>query len=236
MFGIFKKRQSILDSGLLQGFTDHHSHLLPGVDDGFQTAEDTLEALHAMEQAGVAEVWFTPHIMEDVPNDTADLRRHFDEFKASYTGGIKLNLAAENMMDNVFAIRWEERDLLMIADKHPLVETSYFRAPLEMRGLIGEMLNAGLSPILAHPERYKYMEQSDYEELKQIGVLFQMNLGSIAGCYSKHTKERAEWLLTNGFYDLMGSDIHNLRFYNHSITTPLSMKIIDKLREIGNRL
>ena len=178
MFGIFSRKKSILESGLLDGFTDHHSHLLPGVDDGFQTADLTLEALRTMEQAGVADVWLTPHIME----------------------------------------------------------TSYFRAPIEMRGLIGEMLNAGLHPILAHPERYKYMEQSDYEELKQLGLLFQLNLGSIAGCYSKHTKEKAEWLLENGYYDLMGSDIHNLRFYNHTINEPLPKKVIEAMRQIPNQL
>lgn len=105
-----------------------------------------------------------------------------------------------------------------------------------MRGLIGEMLNAGLRPILAHPERYKYMEQSDYEELKQLGLLFQLNLGSIAGCYSKHTKEKAEWLLENGYYDLMGSDIHNLRFYNHTINEPLPKKVIEAMRQIPNQL
>lgn len=236
MFGIFTKKQSILDSGLLQGFVDHHSHLLPGVDDGFQTVDDTLEALRTMESYGVAEVWFTPHIMEDVPNVTSTLRQHFSEFQSAYDGGISLHLAAENMMDGVLTERWQQRDLLLVADRHPLVETSYFRAPIDMEGLIGEMLNAGLRPILAHPERYKYMEQTDYEDLKGKGVLFQLNLGSIAGCYSKHTKERAEWLLANGYYDLMGSDIHNLRFYNHSVTTPLPKKVIEQLRQIKNRL
>ena len=71
MFGIFSRKKSILESGLLDGFTDHHSHLLPGVDDGFQTADLTLEALRTMEQAGVADVWLTPHIMEDVPNNAS---------------------------------------------------------------------------------------------------------------------------------------------------------------------
>ena len=236
MFGLFSKKQSILDSGLLQGFTDHHSHLLPGVDDGFQTATDTLEALRVMEDAGVADVWLTPHIMEDVPNTVEGLKKRFNEFSAEYNGGVRLHLAAENMMDGIFTERWKQRDILMLGDASPLIETSYFRAPIEMRGLIGEMLNAGLRPILAHPERYKYMEQSDYEELKQSGVLFQLNLGSSAGCYSKHTKEKAEWLLSNGFYDLMGSDIHNLRFYNHTVNEPLRQKIIDAMRQIPNQL
>lgn len=80
MFGIFSRKKSILESGLLDGFTDHHSHLLPGVDDGFQTADLTLEALRTMEQAGVADVWLTPHIMEDVPNTVGALKQRFEEF------------------------------------------------------------------------------------------------------------------------------------------------------------
>ncbi len=226
----------MLDSGLLQGFTDHHSHLLPGVDDGFQTAESSLEALDCMEKFGVAEIWLTPHIMEDVPNATAALKQHFQEFSAAYEGSIRLNQAAENMMDSLFVERWEARDLLMLSGNHPLIETSYFRPPMEMKGLIGEMLNNGTTPILAHPERYKYMEQSDYEELKSLGLIFQLNLGSIAGSYSPTTKEKAEWLLEKGFYDLMGSDIHNLPFYLHTVNTPLSKKVIDRLRLIPNQL
>ena len=72
--------------------------------------------------------------------------------------------------------------------------------------------------------------------VKQLGLLFQLNLGSIAGCYSKHTKEKAEWLLENGYYDLMGSDIHNLRFYNHTINEPLPKKVIEAMRQIPNQL
>ncbi len=233
---IFSRKISMLDSGLLQGFTDHHSHLLPGVDDGFETAESSLEALDFMQQAGVAEIWLTPHIMEDVPNRTADLKQRFGEFEAAYTGGIVLNQAAENMMDSLFNQRWEARDILLLNGNHPLIETSYFRPPMEMQGLIGEMLNSGFRPILAHPERYKYMEQSDYDELKELGIIFQLNLGSIAGSYSPATKEKAEWLLQKGYYNLMGSDIHNLSFYQHTVSTPLSKKTIDRMRQIPNHL
>ena len=111
MFGIFSRKKSILESGLLDGFTDHHSHLLPGVDDGFQTADLTLEALRTMEQAGVADVWLTPHIMEDVPNTVGALKQRFEEFSATYNGSVRLHLAAENMMDGIFAERWRQRDI-----------------------------------------------------------------------------------------------------------------------------
>ena len=91
-----------MDSGLLEGFRDCHSHLLPGVDDGVQETVETLQVLGIWEQAGVSEVWLTPHIMEDIPNEPVMLRDKFEEVTAFYTGDVKLHLAAEHMMDGLF--------------------------------------------------------------------------------------------------------------------------------------
>ena len=94
--GLFRKqRTSLSDSGVLNGLCDCHSHLLPGVDDGVATIEQSLEVLAYLESQGVAEVWCTPHVMEDVPNETDALRARFAELQDAYKGPIKLNLAAE---------------------------------------------------------------------------------------------------------------------------------------------
>ncbi|MDD6868973.1 MAG: capsular biosynthesis protein [bacterium] len=236
MLGFFSRKTTILDSGLLQGFTDHHSHLLPGVDDGMRSKEETLEALDYMERVGVKEVWFTPHVMEDVPNTPLLLSQCFSSFKNDYKGGIKLNLAAENMIDNLLVERWTKREMLELSPKHYLVETSYFRASHELKGVIGEMVNADCVPVLAHPERYRYMTDDDYHYYKSLGVKFQLNLGSIVGLYSEYTKQRAEQLLKKGLYNLIGSDIHNLHFYEKSITTPLAVSVVELLKNIPNKL
>lgn len=94
----FSRKYSILESGILDGGTDWHCHILPGVDDGIRTAEEALEVLAFYEQIGIKEVWLTPHIMEDSPNGTAFLRKRFQDFQSIYNGSIKLHLAAENMM------------------------------------------------------------------------------------------------------------------------------------------
>jgi tyrosine-protein phosphatase YwqE len=138
----FTKYYSILDSGFLEGATDWHCHILPGVDDGIRTMESALEVLAYYEEIGIREVWLTPHIMEDVPNTPAALRAHFAEFKAAYEathagspnddsstaardgstpgarGPIRLHLAAENMLDTLFDRRFETRDLLTMVH-HP---------------------------------------------------------------------------------------------------------------------
>ena len=122
MFFIKKKRYSILESGLLQGMTDCHCHILPGVDDGIQTMDEALRALQKMTELGVSEIWLTPHIMEDIPNTPADLRQRFAELysqlstlnsqHSTLTPQLSLHLAAEHMLDTLFMQRLADDDLL----------------------------------------------------------------------------------------------------------------------------
>ena len=97
----FSKSKKFGESGLFKGLTDWHSHILPGVDDGIRTEQESLALLDEYERAGIKEVWFTPHIMEDVPNTTSGLKEHFEEFTSRYKGNIRLHLAAENMLDTL---------------------------------------------------------------------------------------------------------------------------------------
>ena len=96
----FSKKTTIAASGILQGAVDHHSHILPGVDDGVETMDEALRILATYETLGIKELWLTPHIMEDIPNSPAKLQARFAELKAVYTGDIQLHLAAEYMIDN----------------------------------------------------------------------------------------------------------------------------------------
>ena len=96
----FSKKTTIAASGILQGAVDHHSHILPGVDDGVESMAEALRILATYETLGIKELWLTPHIMEDIPNSPAKLQARFAELKAVYTGDIQLHLAAEYMIDN----------------------------------------------------------------------------------------------------------------------------------------
>ena len=99
MFSFFNTKKKLINTGILKGATDWHSHILPGVDDGIQTMEDSLTVLEAYEQLGIREVWLTPHIMEDMPNTPEELRARFQELQEAYQGPIILHLSAENMLD-----------------------------------------------------------------------------------------------------------------------------------------
>ena len=170
MFELFKKRQSILESGLLGGAVDNHSHILYGLDDGVKTQEDSLAILQFLEEQGLSEVWFTPHIMEDVPNTTEGIRARFEELKAVYTGGLKFHLAAEYMIDTLFEKRLSENDLLMHGEDVVLVETSSVAPPYNLWDVLETMCKSGYRPLIAHPERYHYMDKSDYRRLRDNGA------------------------------------------------------------------
>ena len=136
-------------SSLLTNFTDHHSHILPGVDDGVKKMETSLKVLEQYEQLGIAEVWCTPHVMEDIPNTTEKLQARFAELCEAYQGPIKLHLAAEYMMDALFEERLEQGDLLKLGDEgnQVLVETSYFTPPMGMDFILRRIKQKGLYPV-----------------------------------------------------------------------------------------
>lgn len=197
----------------LKGFTDFHSHILFGVDDGVKTLDVSLEVLKRYEDIGIAEVWCTPHVMEDIPNTTEELRNRFTELEKAYTGPIQLHLAAEYMMDELFESRLEQNDLLALGEEGNwlLVETSYFNPPMDLGGILKRIKSKGFFPVLAHPERYVYMSKGMYKMLKQEDILFQLNLSSLAGAYGVEAQKKACWMLKKQYYDMVGSDLHSIR-------------------------
>lgn len=216
MFG-FRKRQTLAQSGFFHGFVDWHCHILPGVDDGVQTMDEALHILAAYERLGIREVWLTPHIMEDIPNPTARLRERFAELLAAYKGNVVLNLAAENMLDKLFEERLEQGDLLPLGKdgRHLLVETSYFNPPMGLDDILRRIQAKGYYPLLAHPERYIYMEENDYARLKSMHIKFQLNLFSLMDLYGKEVRKRAKELQNKGMYDYIGTDLHRIAVLNN---------------------
>ena len=227
--GLFNRSVSVAEAGLFKGRTDWHCHILPGVDDGFKNMEDSLRALALYERAGIEQVWLTPHIMEDIPNTTEDLQLRFAELKAVYTGPISLHLASENMMDPLFAERLEEDDLLPLPDKRLLVETSYFNPPYDLDGILERVKSVGYFPLLAHPERYMYMEMRHYRALKAKKIEFQLNISSLAGAYGSTVKAKAERLLAAGMYDYSGTDLHRVSSFEHLLQARFSNKVLRRI-------
>ena len=211
MFGFLKPKKTIEASSLLRGATDNHSHILWGLDDGVKTQEDTLAILDLYEKLGLKTLWLTPHPMEDVPNTTEGLKARFEELKSIYAGPIELRLASEYMIDNLFEQRLEVRDLLTHGRDTVLVETSTWAPPIDLWEILERMMSYGYRPLIAHPERYRYMTIKDYERLRTMGTVLQLNLPSILGAYGEEVQVKAQMLLDKGFYTMVGSDCHRFR-------------------------
>lgn len=232
---IFTKKQPLP----LEGLTDWHCHILPGVDDGVQEMSDSLAILSDYEEVGIRKVWLTPHIMEDVPNTPERLRARFEELKAAYNGPVELHLAAENMIDSLFSSRLEARNLLPIGQSQNmlLVETSYFNSPIGFDAAIGKVKSTGYYPLLAHPERYNYIgHMKEYDRIKAMDVRFQLNLLSLTGHYGPMVQEKAEKLLEKGMYDAVGSDLHRHEHLDILRNAQLSTKVLDRLNNVLQRL
>lgn len=211
----FAKRHKLLETELFEGFVDLHSHILPGVDDGAQSVESSLRMLQWYEELGVSRVILTPHIMEDYPANTAgSLRAKFAEFQQLYGGSIELHIAAEYMLDSMFDRHLDGGDMLTLWDNYLLVESSYIAAPVNFFDTLKRIISKGYFVVLAHPERYLSLSEGDYARLRDMGVLFQLNLLSVMGGYGEGVKRRAESLLKSSSFDLLGTDIHSLTFHS----------------------
>lgn len=233
IFGLFSTRHSLQESRILNGSSDRHSHILYGVDDGIKTQEDSLSVLAFQELLGIKDVWCTPHIMEDVPNGTEFLKERFAELCSRYSGPIRLHLAAEYMLDTVFEKRLETRDLLTMEDDLILVETSTIAPPYDLMASLKEVMAAGYRPLLAHPERYRFLNEKDYSKLYGAGVRFQLNLASVTGYYGETAKKKAEYILGKGWYMTSGSDCHRYSSIKQQYARKtISSKIIKQLETI----
>ena len=235
---LINNKVKIIDSGIMEGFHDCHCHLLPGVDDGVKEMRESLRILKLWEQAGMTEVWLTPHIMEDIPNKPKKLKEEFEQVKEAYKGNIVLKLAAENMMDNLFLERLQKGDLLPIGKnrEYLLVETSYYNPPIDMDGIIEQVKERAFIPILAHPERYQYMDIGDYKKWKQRGVRLQLNVPSLVGAYGPEVQKKSEMLLQKGMYDYCGTDTHNYRFADFFLQGKLSKKFAKEVKRIAEEM
>lgn len=231
----FNRHVSLKDSGIFRGLVDWHSHILPGVDDGVRTMDESLEILSRYGELGVKEVWLTPHIMEDAPNTINFLRQRFTELNSAYKGKIVLHLAAENMLDNLFEERLANGDLLPFSENRLLVETFCFNPPMSFQALLDEIKKKGYHPVLAHPERYTYMEKQDYNRLKDSGILFQLNLFSLVGFYGPVAKKKAEWLLKHGMYNLCGTDIHRHSYLDGPMEQVMPERLSNSIKKITNQ-
>ncbi|WP_405415751.1 tyrosine-protein phosphatase [Maribacter sp. Asnod1-A12] len=219
MFNFFSKKHFLIDH--LEGFIDIHNHILPGIDDGAKTVDDSIELIKGFSEFGVTDFICTPHIMENYyPNTPITINSSLsllkNALKMNNLGHVRIDIAAEHMIDSGFEKILEDNQFMPLAKNYLLIEMSYLQASINFDSATQKIKSSGLFPIFAHPERYAYLHKNlkTYPEYKDEGLLFQMNILSLSEYYGKEVKQTALWLLKNNLIDFIASDIHKISQLN----------------------
>ena len=213
LFG--RKRKRVEDFGFLHA--DMHAHWLPGIDDGAESLDDSLNMIREMAALGYRRLVATPHVMTDLYDNTPEtIRGALEEVRAAAEAeglDIQLDAAAEYLLDEGFPERLRADRLLTLPGNHLLVEFSFVSPPANRDSLFFDLQTKGYRPVLAHPERYRYFHNrfADYRGLAERGIRLQVNLLSLTGYYGKDVKQVAEQLLAEGLVSLVGTDAHHTR-------------------------
>ncbi len=195
--------------------TDIHSHLIPGIDDGAKSIEDSIAMITEFYNLGYRKLITSPHVMSDYYRNSSEtilsgLERVRGAIKEANID-ISIDAVAEYYLDADFEQKLENEKLLTFGDNYLLFEISYMNPPDNLNAIVFKMQTMGYKPVLAHPERYNFWHKNydKYLEFHDKGVLLQLNINSLTGYYSLPTKKIAEQMIDNGIISLLGSDCHH---------------------------
>lgn len=212
MFNWFRKQSSPAQPLRV----DIHSHLLPAVDDGSQSLDESEDLIRNFQRLGYRKLITTPHIMSDAyrntPDGIAGKLRELREHLVSMQIDMVIEAAAEYYLDETLMQAINTRTpLLTFGNKYLLFETNFLSEPLHLKEFIFRATTQGYRLILAHPERYLYLQENilKAEDLLNRGVLFQLNISSVTGYYSKPVQQMAFRLIDRGWVHWLGSDCHH---------------------------
>jgi len=198
---------------------DMHSHLLPGIDDGAQTLEESLNLIRELVQIGYKHLITTPHTQTEQYKNTPEIIREklgiVKQAIQEENIPVTIEAASEYLLDDGFMDKLHSDFEFLTFDKkkYILVETSFYNKPLFFEEAIKELRNRKFSPILAHPERYQYYwgKKEQLHKLKDLGLYLQVNLNSLTGFYTEHAQKNAEYMIKENLVDFVGTDTHHER-------------------------
>jgi tyrosine-protein phosphatase YwqE len=232
---IFKKQPKLAPIDLSLVKTDLHSHLIPGIDDGSKSLEESLMMLKRFSELGYQKVITTPHIMSDFYKNTPEIILNGLE---TVRQGIKkeninieIEAAAEYYLDFDLEKLIKAKNILTFGDNHALFELSFSNEPPRVKEAIFAFQTEGYKPIMAHVERYPfYFNQFDtINDFRNRGCLIQLNINSLSGQYGPQVKKMAEEMIDKDMVDVIGSDCHHighLDLLNSVRTNPYLHKVV----------
>ena len=232
--GLFRKKKVKLIE-LMQGMTDIHCHILPGIDDGAKDVGQSLSMISLYRKLGFVGAIATPHILKGAYPNTAEtismsyssLKLKEEEFQP-----FKLSYAAEHMIDEDFEQMIQSKSVLPLVGTKVLVEMSYRLKPHGLKETLFKLGMAGFQPILAHPERYVFLNtEKEYLDLFKI-CEFQLNALSLSNHYGPEVQNKAYKLLLKGQYSYIGTDAHHERHLEKLAQIEIPSKYLKAVSEI----
>ena len=199
---------------------DLHSHILPGIDDGARTLEESVQLVTAMAGWGFERITCTPHITKKFRNTSEGIKEKFDILCNALNDiglNIELRMSAEYRLNpETWPDILKSGSLMPIEDRYILMEFP-INDPSEMGDLnpmdeFHKVISLGLTPVLPHPERYFYLDHDELLRYVDAGVRIQSNYGSLAGVYGCEAKENAQRLIDEGIVSFLASDMHNMLY------------------------
>ncbi|MBE9466610.1 tyrosine-protein phosphatase [Dyadobacter subterraneus] len=197
---------------------DIHSHLIPGIDDGVETLEESVAMVHKMQDLGYSKIYTTPHVMWDCYRNTPEiiLSGLNDVRSACKTAGltVEINAAAEYFIDEHFVETLNTgHGLLTLPGNRLLVELPYSTPLMNTSETLFKIIEKGFQPVLAHPERYTYFYSDPYvfKKLSDQGCELQVNILSLGGYYGENVHKMADWLLRHNLITFLGTDAHRMQ-------------------------
>ncbi|MAO71945.1 MAG: capsular biosynthesis protein [Flavobacteriales bacterium] len=207
-----RKKLDPLDFTVLK--TDMHSHLIPLIDDGSQSEEESIHIISELKNLGFSKIITTPHTMSDYYKNTPEI---INKGKIQVSKELKrVNLeiefdsASEYYVDYDFRQQIVKNSFLTFGSKYLLIEFPFVEEPKDIDDIIFQLQLSGYNVVLAHPERYLYYTNKDLKKFTEKGVLLQLNLLSITGYYSDQVRKNAEKLINEDLISFVGTDCHNI--------------------------
>lgn len=213
---------------------DIHSHLIPNVDDGSKSVEETFMLIKEADRAGITDIILTPHYIvnsyEQNANTLILLKDKLQQILDKDKINVKLHIGMEvYITDNLIDLLKQNKLLTLANSKYLLMELPLNTHVQYEDIIIFKLIENNIIPIIAHPERYRFIQENPdkVEELIESGCLMQSNIGSILGIYGNHAKQTFKYLLKKDLIHFLGTDTHR-----KDTIYPLLKKATKKIEKI----
>ncbi len=191
---------------------DIHTHILPFIDDGSESLEKSIEMLKKEKELGVTDVFLTPHFRvgeyEYTKQEVLDKYNKFIKDIDGIEGLPNIHLGQESFCDEAIYERAENKDIVCLGDSKAVLLEFNYKDETDIPDYVYNFSVLGYYPIIAHVERYRYIDKYMIIAIRQNGGFVQVNAEAVIGHMGKHVQSFVLKLIKEGLVDFIASDVH----------------------------